>query len=362
MCPARDWYTGSVRTAPDPRLGNKSVGLNVFEDDRPCGSCGYNLKGLAAGGVCPECGTPIRPKAGTSEIAPELLEAPRALVTTIGYGCIGLAALTLLEIVVGIAMAWGRASALWTGAIGLCFGLAWVAGVVLVTIARPGAPRDGAGAWLELVIRWAARGMSLLVPAGFMCLVVAEVLKQRLLLSGNWELIAPYVGFGGKLSYVPLALAVANLALSGAEDAVAWRTRAGALLMVVTFAVSGLALWMTTLGAVGAGAGIFMVIAAVAWMVAWILTLLGLTQAGLMMLWSVKYVDESADREKRRIEREIRDRERFKVPAASPIGPYMGAGKSVRTSSGAKPVVRVDAAAPIPRRKSEERGGGLGPA
>src|SRR5258708_15193103 len=27
--------------------------------DRPCLACGYNLRGLAPGGVCPECGVPI---------------------------------------------------------------------------------------------------------------------------------------------------------------------------------------------------------------------------------------------------------------------------------------------------------------
>lgn len=351
-----------MRTAPDPRLGSKSVGLNAFEGDRPCGSCGYNLKGLSPGGVCPECGTPIRPRAGTSEIAPDLLEAPRSLVTTIGLACLGLAGLTLLEMLVSIGMAWGRASALWTSAIGVCFGLAWVAGVALATRPRPGAPKDGAPAMIESGIRWVARLMSLMVPAGFACVLMAEVLKQRGLLPGHWEMLAPYMGFGGKASYVPLALAVANLALSGAEETVAWRTRAGAALMVATFVISGFALWMTTLGAVGAGAGLFMVIAAVAWLAAWIFTLLGLTQVGLMMLWSVKYVDESADRERRRIEREIRDRERFKVPASSPIGPYMGAGKGggkvTNVGGGVKPVARGDVPTPVVPLADEGRSGG----
>lgn len=349
-----------MRTAPDPRLGSKSVGLNAFEGDRPCGSCGYNLKGLSPGGVCPECGTPIRPKAGTSEIAPDLLEAPRSLVTTIGMACIGLAGLTVLEILVGIGMAWGGASALWTSAIGVCFGLAWVACVVLATVPRPGGPKDGPGAAFEGATRWAARVLSLLVPAGFACVVVAEVLKQRGLLPGQWELVAPYVRYGSRLSYVPLALAVANLALSGAEETVTWRTRAGAALMLVTFVVHGFALWLSTLGAVGAGAGLFMVIGAVAWLGAWVFMLLGLVQAGLMMLWSVKYVDESADRERRRLEREQRDRERFKVPASSPIGPYMGkvGGASKGAPKPVKPPVPAGSPTPVVPLADEERPGG----
>lgn len=355
-----------MRTAPDPRLGSKSVGLNAFEGDRPCGSCGYNLKGLSPGGLCPECGTPIRPKAGTSEIAPDLLEAPRALVTTIGLACLGLAGLTVLEVLVGIGMAWGGASALWTSAIGLCFGLAWVACVALATVPRPGGPKDGPAALIEGGMRWTARLSSLLVPAGFACVLVAESLKQRGLLPGQWELIAPYVRYGSRLSYVPLALAVANLALSGAEETVAWRTRAGAAFMLATFVVHGFALWMTTLGARGAGAGLFLVIGSVAWLAAWVFTLLGLVQVGLMMLWSVRYVDESADRERRRQEREARERERFKAPAASPIGPYLGVGtggakgatRAASAGSGAKPQTPVDSSTPVVPLADEERPGG----
>ena len=32
----------------------------AIDTDKPCYQCGYNLRGLRYGGVCPECGTPIR--------------------------------------------------------------------------------------------------------------------------------------------------------------------------------------------------------------------------------------------------------------------------------------------------------------
>ena len=32
----------------------------AIDTDKPCDQCGYNLRGLRYGGVCPECGTPIR--------------------------------------------------------------------------------------------------------------------------------------------------------------------------------------------------------------------------------------------------------------------------------------------------------------
>ena len=31
----------------------------TIEHDEPCGACGYNLRGVRYGGVCPECGSPI---------------------------------------------------------------------------------------------------------------------------------------------------------------------------------------------------------------------------------------------------------------------------------------------------------------
>ena len=31
----------------------------TIEHDEPCGECGYNLRGVRYGGVCPECGSPI---------------------------------------------------------------------------------------------------------------------------------------------------------------------------------------------------------------------------------------------------------------------------------------------------------------
>src|SRR5688572_29680452 len=46
------------------RWASVSAGVTLQPDptvdaDVPCGRCGYNLRGLKAGGACPECGLPV---------------------------------------------------------------------------------------------------------------------------------------------------------------------------------------------------------------------------------------------------------------------------------------------------------------
>ncbi|UCF34303.1 MAG: hypothetical protein JSV78_03165, partial [Phycisphaerales bacterium] len=50
-----------AETAPEHSSApaNAALDADVADSDRPCVNCGYNLRGLAKDGVCPECGTPI---------------------------------------------------------------------------------------------------------------------------------------------------------------------------------------------------------------------------------------------------------------------------------------------------------------
>ena len=69
-----------------------------IESDRPCAGCGYNLKGLFVGGVCPECGRPISvPK--KRMLDDTLVDAPRAFL--LRFAVAASAAFVVLCIVIG---------------------------------------------------------------------------------------------------------------------------------------------------------------------------------------------------------------------------------------------------------------------
>lgn len=65
-------------------------------EDRACGECGYNVKGLQFGGKCPECGTPIVRKRRRSG-EPALGDSPAGYLAMLSLG---------LTFVGGCGMAW----------------------------------------------------------------------------------------------------------------------------------------------------------------------------------------------------------------------------------------------------------------
>lgn len=63
-------------------------GPGMITDDRACRACGYNLRGLAVGGACPECGAPIRLSNAKDE---ELAAMPKAVIRRVRRGVFALA-------------------------------------------------------------------------------------------------------------------------------------------------------------------------------------------------------------------------------------------------------------------------------
>ena len=79
----------------DPReLRPPPTLVDLVDTDRPCGRCGYSLKGLPGNGRCPECGYPIsrRARRGARRFTDNLADAPLFYLKTLAFGAVLLAA------------------------------------------------------------------------------------------------------------------------------------------------------------------------------------------------------------------------------------------------------------------------------
>ena len=78
---------------------------HTLQHDIPCVHCGYDLRGLAGDGLCPECGGAIRESVIRfrqlhAAALPRLADMPRAWVITLASGCTMLALLVVAVFVV----------------------------------------------------------------------------------------------------------------------------------------------------------------------------------------------------------------------------------------------------------------------
>lgn len=141
-------------------------GFPVAEDAR-CESCGYSLRGLRTGGVCPECGTPIVPRrhkdVAFDEMPMPLIRGYRASCWMATAAIAGLVALAIMQ----------AAAARWSA--GLALGLVTaVVGLWLVAVSRLTRPLDqpvadrhgfGPGSRMRRAARWTQLGWPALLVA-----------------------------------------------------------------------------------------------------------------------------------------------------------------------------------------------------
>jgi hypothetical protein len=292
--------------------------LGTLDADRPCTRCGYNLKGLAPGGRCPECGSPIRAKISSSEIAPAVLEAPISQLLTLAYGCYGLIIAIGLLFVVRVALGIGRAAPIWVASLVACVELVFIAAVALATIPRPGGVRGEVAGAIDLCWRWGARLLSVCGLLSTLAIIAASVGGAG---TTNWSALAAWLGWGARLGAIPLALSLSGLATSLANESLAWRLRSIVALFVVSALLHLAAAWMAGAGPVGVGGWIFDAIGFVAWLFGWGVLLLGAAEIASAMQWAIRYTEESAAKEQRRVEREQREVQRAPLPVSSPIAP-----------------------------------------
>ncbi len=154
--------------APSTKTPNDARAAEVILVDRPCIRCGYNLRGLAIGGRCPECGELITRHAKRL-IDDSLVLCPTSFITAFATGAwLMFAGSAIAAITIALVVAGGLFGAFFGGVRGLfgaiapihLLGLgggAWLCGMLILNLPRPkpaalgDKPRPG-GEWVALRI------------------------------------------------------------------------------------------------------------------------------------------------------------------------------------------------------------------
>lgn len=107
----------------------------VLTEDRLCRKCNYSLKGLHAGGLCPECGTPIPAPKKKVLGGDNLSDAPVRYLRKLSMG-LGLGSIGMCLIVAGLVYLRGSTAPAGPGLLGLG-ALLWIGGVAIFAGSRP---------------------------------------------------------------------------------------------------------------------------------------------------------------------------------------------------------------------------------
>jgi len=107
----------------------------VLTEDRLCRKCNYSLKGLHAGGLCPECGTPIPAPKKKVLGGDNLSDAPVRYLRKLSMG-LALGSIGMCLIVAGLVYLRGSTAATGPAMLGLG-ALLWIGGVAIFAAARP---------------------------------------------------------------------------------------------------------------------------------------------------------------------------------------------------------------------------------
>lgn len=215
----------SLKPTRDPR--------GLIDRDQACAHCGYNLRGLQRGGVCPECGAAIPIWSGVKEVD-DLTHAPLAYLRQLRLACFMLA----ISASVGMLMmllSWF--SVIMLGIAGIAAGAWWVA-VWIVT--RPRAATDGTRVSVSEELR-IARLVSRLTqaawaPACFIAIAMIELAS----VPGTAGAIFVFVGLAwlvfvmvGLVGLVPLCIVLSNIAHWGMETTLGHQFRMTAMSLAV---------------------------------------------------------------------------------------------------------------------------------
>lgn len=267
-------------------------------ESRPCRKCGYDLKGLRVGNLCPECGEtirlapkPVNVRAGT------MTDADPRYVRLIIAGFGAMSAGILLSLF-GFVIGWF--SAIFGGATLLAGAAAWVAGIWIIS-----QPRPHEFAELNNAILDAARSrITVRVAAGLWGLFVVFSLASQAstgvsVLGPTLDVAAGIAGLAAFAGLIPISIFVAELEFWMSDDTGGWQLRGAAWMMVI---FGALAMILTVIASPFFAFWAFLVVAVAAGILFW--HILGcVTQAR----WVLRYQVQNEGRAER-ISQRVRDR------------------------------------------------------
>jgi hypothetical protein len=162
----------------DPRTLS-AYRLGAIEGDIGCVTCGYNLKGLPAGGKCPECGNPVASSLGRGRfLFKNLTDAPIGYLKTLRLGFFVLAGciVTLVAAIVAAAFLPGVAAP----ALVCMIGVVWWGGVWLVTTSEYPTDGDLSHKYDRLKwLRWTNRTLQTAWSLAWAAATIGEILRAR---------------------------------------------------------------------------------------------------------------------------------------------------------------------------------------
>lgn len=272
-------------------------------DDRKCRKCSYELRGLRVGGVCPECGEPIRAvRRSLGARDGRMTEADPSYVKSIRLGF----RLMCLGIVVSIAAAAARVfMGVLVGGLGstAASGL-WCWGVFIIARPRP----EPFCSYNDPILD--DERMRLLVRACGLVWVIYTLASLGFahttgLSSVPFAVLMVLSGLGAYLSLIPMCIYVGDMAFWMSDDSGGWRLRAAAWTMAVCgtllMLIVGLsALGLTFLNFVGFWISIVVFVAECAFAYS-------VFQCALLADWVLRYQDQIDGRQERITER-VRER------------------------------------------------------
>lgn len=230
----------------------------VIMDARNCRKCGYELRGLRVGAVCPECAEPIRARRksfGAREGT--MTDADPGYVKRLRLGFVTMT-LAILGSILGVIVGWF--SGLGGGMVSLMAALAWLGGVWIISQPRPDPfasiedpildsenmrrlVRASAGAWPVFALLSIA-GAALAGPPAAPGAPGAGVG----LLSGVVLVLRVLAGVAAYIGLIPVCIFVGDLAFWMSDDTGGWRLRAAAWAMAIFGVVTMIGVGLAGMG------------------------------------------------------------------------------------------------------------------